>query len=67
MGAKWQNIRKQENQVYLVNKYRVLLTRAREAMIIWVPEGDASDPTRDPAILNETADYLRACGTEKLR
>jgi len=65
-GSKWQNVNKVENRAYLLNKYRVLLTRAREGMVIWVPEGDPYDPTRDPKILNDTADYLRACGVEEL-
>jgi hypothetical protein len=65
-GANWQNVNKEENRDYLLNKYRVLLTRAREAMVIWIPEGDPDDPTRDPKILNDTAEYLRACGVKKL-
>ncbi|MBT3199051.1 MAG: DUF2075 domain-containing protein [Phycisphaerales bacterium] len=65
-GAKWQNIKKEKNQDYLLNKYRVLLTRARGGMVLWIPHGDSNDPTRDPKILNDTADYLRACGVKEL-
>ena len=35
-----ENIKKHERQIYLKNAYRVLLTRARQGMVIVVPEGD---------------------------
>lgn len=47
-GAKWQNANKEENILYLKNAYRVLLTRARQGMVLFVPEGAAVDPTRLP-------------------
>lgn len=47
-GTKW-NTPNEERTAYLKNAYRVLLTRARQGMVIFVPEGDASDPTRNPA------------------
>ena len=65
-GSTWQQVKKTNAQDYLLNKYRVLLTRAREAMTIWVPKGDPNDPTRDPKILDDTAAYLRACGVREL-
>ena len=46
-GTKWQKVHDLERRQYVINKYRVLLTRAREGMVIWVPEGDKSDWTRD--------------------
>ena len=49
-----------------LNAYRVLLTRARRTTTIWVPRGDARDPTRDPARYDAIADYLRACGAPAL-
>ena len=61
-GSSWQVVRKQVDRTYALNKYRVLLTRAREGMIIWVPPGDASDRTRDPARLDRTARFLQDCG-----
>lgn len=61
-GSKWTKVRDEVKQRYLVNKYRVLLTRGREGMVVWVPDGDDSDPTRDPIALNRTAEYLQACG-----
>lgn len=65
-GTRWQAIRQEGNRRYLLNKYRVLLTRAREGMIIWVPRGDIHDPTHDPSLLNATADYLHAAGVPLL-
>jgi hypothetical protein len=47
---------------YLLNKYRVLLTRARQGMVIWVPPGEASDPTRDPVPLGRVYNLLRSAG-----
>jgi hypothetical protein len=45
-GDRWNRIRKPQRQQYLKNAYRVLLTRARQGMVIVVPEGDPGDPTR---------------------
>ncbi|TWT69729.1 DUF2075 domain-containing protein [Crateriforma conspicua] len=61
-GNKWQKINKAERQSYLKNAYRVLLTRARQGMVVVVPEGDTQDPTRDPAFYDSTYDYLRSIG-----
>ena len=47
-GDRWRNIRNPENRAYLRNAYRVLLTRARQGMVIFVPPGDPCDPTRSP-------------------
>lgn len=61
-GTKWVNVKRDVDQRYLLNKYRVLLTRAREGMVIWVPPGNAQDRTRDPARLDRTAEFLEAAG-----
>jgi hypothetical protein len=61
-GSRWQNIRNDFNRVYLKNAYRVLLTRARQGMVIFVPPGDSADPTRDPAYYDSTFYYLRGLG-----
>ncbi len=61
-GAKWRAIRDPIRRQYHLNKYRVLLTRAREGLIIWIPEGDPLDPTRLPAPLDRTAEFLRDAG-----
>jgi hypothetical protein len=63
-GANWRDIRSSVKQRYLLNKYRVLLSRAREGMIIWVPLGDPDDSTRDPARLDRTATFLESVGLE---
>lgn len=61
-GTTWKDVRNRQSQVYIRNRYRVLLTRAREGMIIWVPVGDPQDSTRDPGDLDTTARFLRDCG-----
>ena len=48
--------------VYLLNAYRVLLTRARQGMIIFVPPGDHNDPTRLPRFYDGTFEYLTGLG-----
>lgn len=62
VGATWQNIVKPERQMYLKNAYRVLLTRARQGMVIVVPEGNTEDPTRLPEYYDSTYNYLRSLG-----
>jgi len=62
VGTKWHNIKKEERKVYLKNAYRVLLTRARQGMIIVVPEGDVEDKTRDPKFYESTFNYLKEIG-----
>jgi hypothetical protein len=61
-GTQWQRILAPERQTYQKNAYRVLLTRARQGMVIVVPEGDTCDPTRDPAFYDQTFSYLREIG-----
>lgn len=63
-GTSWQKRSKAESQRYLENAYRVLLTRAREGMVIFVPEGDADDATRLPEFYQGIADYLTECGVK---
>ena len=65
-GAKWQNVKNAENQNYLKNAYRVLLTRARQGMVIFVPEGDPADYTRPPAYYDSTFKYLVDVGIPAL-
>ena len=45
-GTKWQNINDDIRKLYLKNSYRVLLTRARQGMVIFVPNGNDEDYTR---------------------
>lgn len=61
-GSKWQKIRQPEAQAYQLNAYRVLMTRARQGMIICVPEGNPNDYTRQPEFYDCTYRYLRSIG-----
>lgn len=66
VGDRWNKIRKVERQAYLKNAYRVLLTRARQGMVVVVPEGDALDQTRQPAFYDATYNYLQAVGLQPI-
>lgn len=61
-GNKWMRILKSDRQNYLKNAYRVLLTRARQGMVIVVPNGDKDDPTRHPAYYDPIYEYLKIIG-----
>lgn len=66
VGSKWQNINKEERKRYLINAYRVLLTRARQGMVIVVPEGNSEDHTRKSEFYDSTFNYLREIGIQIL-
>ena len=66
VGAKWHQVKKEEHQRYLKNTYRVLLTRARQGMVIYVPKGEARDPTRAPEYYDGTYAYLKGLGIEEV-
>ena len=61
-GDRWNYIHKKERKSYQKNAYRVLLTRARQGMVIVVPEGDSEDPTRSPEFYDPTFEYLQEIG-----
>jgi len=61
-GDRWNYIKKAERKYYQKNAYRVLLTRARQGMVIVVPPGDVEDPTRKPEFYDPTYDYLQEIG-----
>ncbi|MCH2207559.1 MAG: DUF2075 domain-containing protein, partial [Lentisphaerales bacterium] len=61
-GTKWNNNSNEIRQRYLRNAYRVLMTRARQGMILFVPEGDQSDETRLPEFYDELFNYLKDIG-----
>lgn len=65
-GSRWVNCNKPELQRYMLNAYRVLLTRARQGMVIFVPNGVATDPTRAAEFYDGTYEYLRGLGIEEL-
>ena len=66
VGNKWQNINKEERKLYLKNAYRVLLTRARQGMVIVVPEGNVEDHTRQPEFYNSTYEYFKRIGIKEI-
>jgi hypothetical protein len=61
-GTKWQSVNDQSKRLYLKNAYRVLLTRARQGMAIFVPKADELDHTRPRFFYDGTFEYLRSCG-----
>jgi hypothetical protein len=65
-GDRWCNVSNNENQRYLCNAYRVLLTRARQGMVIYVPRGGYNDPTRSPEYYDSTYRYLAEVGIPDL-
>ncbi len=65
-GPRWQVVKDVERRSHLMNSYRVLLTRAREGLLIWIPTGNSEDATRAPEFLDRTADFLSACGAQAL-
>ena len=60
----WHHNRQPENRSYQLNAYRVLLTRARQGMVLLVPRGEQEDETRKPEIYDSTFEYLRSLGLE---
>jgi len=64
-GSKWQKVMKEDRKRYITNKYRVLLTRAREGMIICVPRGRKEDPTFQPEWYDSVYEYLLSCGVTR--
>lgn len=65
-GTKWQMIRDSRKQTYVLNAYRVLLTRARQGMVIFVPKGSRDDETRPPEAYDGVYHYLLECGVSEL-
>jgi hypothetical protein len=66
VGTRWQVMRKEAAIAYQVNTYRVLLTRARYETLIWIPQGDTEDATREPAVFDAIARFLTDCGAHLL-
>ena len=66
VGTKWQNIKSADNILYLKNAYRVLLTRARQGFVIFVPTGDETDMTAKPEYYDGMYRYLKSVGIKEL-
>ena len=60
----WCNVNKEERRKYMKNAYRVLLTRSRQGMVIYVPEGNPMDLTTAPELYDSTYKYLKEIGIE---
>jgi hypothetical protein len=65
-GSDWNEVRSEEDTRYIHNTYRVLLTRAREGLLLWIPAGDTTDRTRLPQDLDATASFLLAAGARNI-
>ena len=63
---RWQNINAAEGRAYQLNAYRVLLTRARQGMVICIPEGNQDDVTRLPKFYDSTFEYFKKLGIEEI-
>ncbi|MBE0673354.1 MAG: DUF2075 domain-containing protein [Bacteroidales bacterium] len=66
VGSKWQRIHKSDRKLYLKNAYRVLLTRARQGMVLVIPPGSEEDPTRNPTFYDPTYEYLKSIGLDTI-
>jgi hypothetical protein len=66
LGNKWKRVQKAELRNYLKNAYRVLLTRARQGMVIVVPPGCTEDATRLPSFYDGTYRYLSKLGFSQI-
>jgi len=66
LASGWQSIHSEENRRNLKNAYRVLLTRARQGMVIFVPPGSTEDSTRQPGCYDQTFRYLRTIGLDEV-
>ena len=64
--TRWTAIKSEEKKIFRRNAYRVLLTRARKGMVIFVPKGNAHDPTNSPEEFDRTAQYIIQCGVPPL-
>lgn len=61
-GSRWTNVSSEERRLYLKNAYRVLLTRARQGMVIFIPSGNNADETRKCEYYDRTYEYLVSIG-----
>lgn len=66
VGSKWQKMHNVTTRAYLKNAYRVLLTRARQGFVIFIPPGDNSDYTRPSAYYDGTYQYLKSIGIDEI-
>ena len=65
-GSKWMNINNEKIRKYQINAYRVILTRARRGMVIYVPKGNPEDHTRNPKFYDGTYEYFKQLGIQEI-
>lgn len=65
-GTTWRQMHQASDRSYLQNAYRVLLTRARQGLIIFVPNGDDLDRTRPRELYDTTFNYFQSCGITEI-
>ena len=65
-GTTWRKMHQANDRSYLQNAYRVLLTRARQGLIIFIPEGDDLDHTRPRELYDTTFNYFQSCGITEI-
>ena len=66
VGNRWNSVNSDERKLYLKNAYRVLLTRARQGMAIFIPNGSNEDATRKKDFYDQTYNYLKGIGIDEL-
>lgn len=65
-GTKWNHVNQEQRQHYLKNAYRVLMTRARQGLIIYIPVGDEEDSSRLTEYYEGTYQYLKHVGIKEI-
>lgn len=65
-GAKWTTIGTEVKKNFLLNAYRVLMTRARQGLVIYIPIGDDNDKTRSHNQYDKTYEYLKKIGIDEI-
>ena len=65
-GNSWKCVSAGERRRYLKNAYRVLLTRARQGMAIFIPAGSETDQSRKREWYDGIYSYLQEIGVETL-
>ena len=65
-GTKWQSVSDTDRRQFIANSYRVLLTRGRQGMIVFVPEGSDEDGTRPPQEYDKVYSFLLRCGFDPI-
>ncbi|MDF2188396.1 DUF2075 domain-containing protein [Paraflavitalea sp. CAU 1676] len=66
-GTKWKRINSEIDKSYLRNAYRVLMTRARQGLVIFIPHGNKTDHTRPIELYDSIFKFLRSCGVAEIK